>query len=324
MKTPLPCASNMPAQWQSDLETHGYCLIENAIAADDLAAMQKRIFEQAQGEIAAGVAFEDSGPQQKIFDEKGQFVHDAFTAQKGGINQRIWMLVNKGEEFWPLVLNESVASLCSHILGNDYLLSSLSANIAKSGGVPMDLHTDQWWMPGPERRGTHIRSGALTRKAPQRPSADEAAPNYIAPAVAVNVIYMLSDFSDENGGTRIVPGSHLDGRQPYQNAYDDVPHIALTGKAGTAAVMDARLWHGTGTNRTHAPRYGVMAFFCAPQFRQQENFVAGLLPELQSKAPSRLLDLLGFKPWGGYGRIESPAEEYIRPGMAIGVLKPKT
>lgn len=321
----LPKACREPEKWRADLDTHGYCLIENAIAPQDLDAVQRRLAEQALGEIEAGVAFEDSGPQQKIFDEKGQFIAGAFTAEKGGINQRVWMLVNKGEEFWPLALNEDISLLCGHVIGPDCLLSSMSANIAKPGGVPMDLHTDQWWMPAPELRdATRNRPGALKRTPPPPPPAGSAEPQSIAPAVAVNVIYMVSDFTDENGGTRILPGSHLKGRQPPQQAYDDVAHIALTGKAGTAAVMDARLWHGTGPNRANAPRYGVMAFFCAPQFRQQENFVVGLLPELRERAPKRLLELLGFKPWGGYGRIESPAAEFIRADMAVGRLTPKS
>ena len=45
------------------------------------------------------------------------------------------------------------SELVGHILGQDFILSTHSANIAKPGGVRMGLHTDQWWMPQPVKPG---------------------------------------------------------------------------------------------------------------------------------------------------------------------------
>ena len=69
-----------------------------------------------------------------------------------------------------------------------------------------------------------------------------------------NTVWMLDDFTPENGATRMVPGSHRWGRRP-QDVLDDpmAPHpdeVLLTGKAGSVAVMNAHMWHGGTANRT--------------------------------------------------------------------------
>ena len=78
----------------------------------------------------------------------------------------------------------------------------------------------------------------------------------IAPAVVVNVMWMLVDFTAENGGTRLVPRSHLTGRHPDKGLDKDVEPIAAEGPAGTAMVFDGRMWHGTGANVSDGPRLG--------------------------------------------------------------------
>ena len=50
----------------------------------------------------------------------------------------------------------------------NYLLSSYGANIAKPGGIAMNLHTDQWWMPEPIHRNPNpVPAGSLTRELEQ-------------------------------------------------------------------------------------------------------------------------------------------------------------
>ncbi len=55
---------------------------------------------------------------------------------------------------------------------------------------------------------------------------------------------MLSDFTAENGGTRLVPRNHLLGQQPDADQERDVEAVAAEGPAGTALVLDGRTWHG--------------------------------------------------------------------------------
>ncbi len=307
----LPKATSNIQQAKSDIDEFGFCLIDNALEPAVVDAALKRLIEQAAAEMDQGAAFEDGGPKQQwgaFKDGKGRLRQQAYTAAAGGVNQRVWMLVNKGQIFCQILFNESVRAVVDHVLGEDYLLSSYSANIAKPGGVAMNLHTDQWWMPHPTNRGpSPVPVGSITRERPNL--AGEDPPAMIAPCVCVNVMWMLNDFSAENGGTRFVPGSHLRGHPPGPMDNDET--VSAEGVAGTAMVFDGRLWHGTGANISSENRYGLLSTFCGPQFRPQENFTIGARSELLAEASPGLLALLGFKVWSGYGRVESPVAEYV-------------
>ena len=187
-------------------------------------------------------------------------------------NQRVWNLVNKGKVFRDLMLHPVVEAVMSHLLGPDYLLSSFTANIARKGGDQMVMHTDQ------------IYVGFWTN----------------VPMVA-NIAWMLDDFTDENGGTRLMPKTHLEASMP--TSWDS---IAGEGKAGSVLVFDGRLWHGTGANRTDQPRHALLSYHCRPFIRQQENFMLALDPDVVKAERPALLNRLGFAPWAGLGRVESP------------------
>ena len=320
----LPRLTDDLAVAKANIERFGYCLLKEALSPDQVAAMRGRLVEQAAAERQRGAAYEDGGPDQNwgsFRDETGRVRPDAFTAAAGGVNQRLWMLINKGRVFHQVLFQERVREVIGHVLGEEYLLSSFTANIAKAGGVEMDLHTDQWWMPSPTRPGRRaLPVGSITR---ERSGVDgQSDPRMIAPAAAVNVLWMLVDFTAGNGGTRVVPGSHLFGRQPDKGC--NMEAVAAEGPAGTALMIDARIWHGTGANVTGGQRLALLTTFCGPQFRPQENLTVGTSPEVLREASPELLALLGFKVWNAYGRIENPAVEFISPGeSSLGELRPE-
>jgi ectoine hydroxylase-related dioxygenase (phytanoyl-CoA dioxygenase family) len=192
---------------------------------------------------------------------------------EGAPNQRVWNLVNKGRVFRELLTNSTVLELMEHLLGPNVLLFSITANIACRGGEEQGLHGDQVFAP----------------------------PDIGYPLVA-NCLWMLDAFTHENGATRVVPGSHLARQWP---ADDQVAAcIPATGPEGTAMIWDGRLWHGTGANRTDAPRHGILAAYCRPFIRPQENHTVSLSPEVLSACSSEMLALLGFAPWMGIGMID--------------------
>ncbi len=305
-KNDLPQPTTDPNLAKAHLDEFGYCLLANALSPKQVEALRTRLVEQAAAEKQQGFAFEDGGKE-----------------KSSGINQRVWMLINKGKIFHEPLLHKDVHELIRHVLGEQYLLSCYTANIAKPGGVAMNLHTDQWWMPPPTRRDrSPLPVGSITRE--QRDVDDAGPPSMIAPAVVVNVMWMLVDFTAENGGTRLVPRSHLTGRHPDKELDRDVEPIAAEGTAGTAMVFDGRMWHGTGANVSDGPRLGVLSTFCGPQFRTQENLTVGTSKEILDNAPPELLALLGFKVWNAYGRIESPAVDFISPDeTSLGELHPE-
>ncbi len=194
----------------------------------------------------------------------------------GGANQRVWNLVSKGEVFRELLTRPLVRELAGHVLEGDYCLSSHTANIAGPGGEPMVLHSDQGY-----------------------------APRTVPFALAMNVMWMLCDFTDDNGATRVVPGSHRLAREPDRDAY--ARSLPGTGPAGTALIFDGRIWHGTGANTTaDAYRWGVLTYFVRPWVRPQENYTLSTHPDVLRDASPELLGLLGLRVWRTLGGVQGP------------------
>ena len=328
-QTPKPTRDQ--GQAVSDLRAFGYCIIEDALDAQTLEAVRNRLVEQAEAEIESGVAFEDQGPNQinrmaspDHTMQYDQIPEDEFSVNKGGINQRVWMLVNKGEVFRNLVTDPFMTPLIEFLLGKDFLLSTLSANIAKPGGVEMGLHTDQWWMPRPsQRKEQHIAPGNI-RRGEYYGASNGNLNESVNPPCACNIMYCLNDFTEINGATRIVPKSHLTGLQPPPDIPHTVGSIAAEAKAGSAIVFEGRLWHGTGANKSNGNRLGLLATYCGPQFRTQENYTLGVDPAVLEKASPKLLARLGFKIWNAYGRTGDPTKGYVHnANQILGEMRPK-
>ncbi|HTO71056.1 MAG TPA: phytanoyl-CoA dioxygenase family protein [Myxococcota bacterium] len=184
-------------------------------------------------------------------------------------NQRVWNLLSRDSLFADLAEHPSALRLLRAFLGWPMLLSNISANITGPGGGEMILHADQIYMPQPW-------SGVQ----------------------GMNVGWCVDRFSDENGATRVVPGSHELNRLPTdaEMSRDTVP---LEAPAGTMVVMEGRLWHKTGNNRTQSERRAaIFGFYTLPIYRTQENWFLSLNPTVHRFASDTLLTLLGYKAEG--------------------------
>lgn len=78
----------------------------------------------------------------------------------------------------------------------------------------------------------------------------------------LTTLWMLTDFTSENGGTLIVSGSHRTNDNPTGGV--GVPpfepyatEVCVTGKSGSVVVCDSRLWHAAGANRSDTSRVGL-------------------------------------------------------------------
>jgi len=305
------------SQAKRDLDQYGLCIVPDVLTGDALEVARNRLVVQAAAEERDCLDFRDGGPDQPLLDDFGQIKAGAFSTANGGVNQRLWMLVNKGECFRDMVVHPLVDELIGHILGPRFILSTHSANIAKAGGKRMGLHTDQWWMPQPVVAGVAPGSDQVRPSEISRIPASQALnpdPTLgIAPAVVANTMWMLSDFTIQNGATEFVSGTHLSGAQPHPAKQANYPIEQMVAPAGSLAIFDGRLWHGTGAHTAGEDRLGVLATFCAPQFRQQENQVLGLDRDLWNVLSDKMKERLGFKPWNAYGRLESPADLWVDP-----------
>jgi ectoine hydroxylase-related dioxygenase (phytanoyl-CoA dioxygenase family) len=183
--------------------------------------------------------------------------------------RRLANLVNKGEVFRRAIALPRVLDGVRHVLGADAKLSSLNARSAdphSEDGQP--LHVDMSALP--DERGYWV----------------------------CNTVWLLDDFTTENGATRMVPGSHTWGQRPQDVLADPMaPHpdeILLTGKAGSIAVMNSHLWHGGTANRTGAPRLAMHAFYCRRDKPQQQYQKQLLDADVQANLSAELRDLLAI------------------------------
>ena len=176
--------------------------------------------------------------------------------QEAGTN-RLSNLVDKGEIFEICFTHPRVLAAMRHVLGPDFRLSSLNGRAALPGQGLQGLHAD--WGTGVEPDDYYV----------------------------CNSIWLLSDFTEQNGATRVVPGSNRSGQHP-KDALDDptAPHpeeVILTAPAGTVVVFNSHTWHGGTLNRSDEPRYGLHSYFTRRDQRQQTAQKALLSEETKAR-----------------------------------------
>ncbi len=183
--------------------------------------------------------------------------------------RRLANLVDKGDVFGRAVSLPGVVEAVRRVLGPEIKLSSLNARSAdpySDEGQP--LHVDMGAVP--DERGYWV----------------------------CNTVWLLDDFTAENGATRLVPGSHRWGTRPQDVLADTMAahpdERLLIAPAGSIAVMNAHLWHGGTANRTAAPRLAMHAFYCRRDKPQQQYQKKLLRPETQATLDAGLRDLLAL------------------------------
>lgn len=95
-----------------------------------------------------------------------------------------------------------------------------------------------------------------------------------------NSIWLLDDFSEANGATRIVPGTHLNGKLPQDELEDPwakhPDQVLIEAPAGTVVIFNSHTWHGGTTNTTDLPRRAIHSYFCRrdqPQQIDQQRYI---------------------------------------------------
>lgn len=126
-----------------------------------------------------------------------------------------------------------------------------------------------------------------------------------------NTIWALTDFTEENGATRVVPGSvgWDDDRRP-----DDAEKTQAVMEAGSVLLYTGSVIHGGGENRSAAPRTGINITYCLAWLRTEENQYLSCPPEIAAELDDELQELLGYT-MGNYalGYYSDPHE--IRDGL---------
>jgi ectoine hydroxylase-related dioxygenase (phytanoyl-CoA dioxygenase family) len=201
-------------------------------------------------------------------------------AQKTPSGQNINCCINKGQCFEGFIEHEPslvqggplVEQLVTEALGVNWICTSLIAAISSKGGVPQALHQDQ--------------SNALDARSP----------------MTVNILTAITDVDDSNGGTLVIPGSHLvisEAMRKNKPVGILPPAINIDAEAGTMVITDGRLLHGTGINHTDNPRIVMLNGMQKPWMRQQENWMLSVSPEVLKRASPKLLQRMGYQATNG-------------------------
>jgi len=207
--------------------------------------------------------------QLKPHIEAAPFGHTDFL---GARTKRLGALFRRSNAARELVIHPTVMALCDRLL-----LPHCARYQLNFSGI---MHLE----PGAEAQTLH-RDGVLYPMLHPHPP-------MIMPAM-----WALTDFTAENGGTQVVPGSHMweHDREPYE---DEVMNAEMP--AGSVLVYTGGTYHGGGRNRSNTVRTGMALQYSLGWLRQEENQYLANPPEVAKPYPERLQRLIGYDYGGPY------------------------
>ncbi len=200
--------------------------------------------------------------------ERELAVTPAGNSFEGHDTLRVYNLLVHGDVFARVPTHANVLPVVEGVLDPGCLLSSLSSIAIGPGETAQPIHADDQLIPLPKPH----------------------------PPVVCNTMWALTDFTEPNGATRLVPGTHLQDSPDFGRHYDSVP--AAMGK-GSVLVWHGSLWHGGGANATDERRVGIACNYCAGYVRQQENQQLGIPRAVAERFDERLARLCGYGIYSG-------------------------
>jgi ectoine hydroxylase-related dioxygenase (phytanoyl-CoA dioxygenase family) len=188
---------------------------------------------------------------------------------EGGRTVRVYNLLALDPLYQAVPVHPNVLPIVDGVLDPGCLVSSLSSISILPGEKAQPIHADDQLLPLPK---PHV------------------------PTVC-NTMWALTDFTEANGATRLIPGTHLSDRSPdYDAPYDS---IAAEMPKGSVLIWNGSLWHGGGANFTDERRIGIAMNYCAGWIRQQENQLLGIPREIAAGFSPRLRQLCGYGIYNG-------------------------
>lgn len=118
--------------------------------------------------------------------------------------------------------------------------------------------------------------------------------------IYTNTLWAVTDYTEEMGATRLVPGSHRLGPDERFTADDTV---AAEMPRGSVIIFSGKLYHGGGENRSTRVRKALDLGFTVGWVRQEENQYLSCPPEVARTLPDELLRLMGYRAVHGYGHV---------------------
>ena len=132
-----------------------------------------------------------------------------------------------------------------------------------------------------------------------------------------STIWALTEFTRDNGATRVVPGSHLwaDGREPLP---EEITHAEM--EATSVLIYSGSVIHGGGRNDTGRIREGLLLHNTLNWLRQEENQYLACPPHIAQHFAPELRRLLGYQAHFSMGFFSPP----FPPGEGGELVSPET
>ena len=214
------------------------------------------------------------------FIDATPFGADKFTGRQ---TKRTGALVARSPACRKLVMNPTVRAAAAQFLSpwSPRIQLHLSQVISIGPGqAAQDIHRDKWaW-------GTHLK---------------DIEPQF-------NTIWAMTDFTEENGATQVVPGS-LDWPDDRRPKPEEIRQAVMS--RGSVLLYSGTVFHGGGENRSGETRIGMNLTYALGWLRQEENQYLSCPPEIAKDLEPELQDLLGYT-MGSY------ALGYYTPPLAAG------
>ncbi|MEZ5596704.1 MAG: phytanoyl-CoA dioxygenase family protein [Pseudomonadales bacterium] len=236
---------------QAQLARDGFCRIPGVLSATRCRQVRQRLVAAAEESRRRGVP--------TYID----------TLDPNDRNVRVFNLLDLDPVFQELIRHPVALTAVRHVLGDEFLISNFTANIALPGSRSMGLHSDQSLvMPEP-----WIHTWTL------------------------NVIWCLDRVHETNGATRYVPGSHRCTTRAELPANAAGNTSCFEADAGDILLMEGRLWHTSGCNTTaDEERALLFGYYCRDFIRPQVNWNAQLSPATQAALDEPMRAWLGLGP----------------------------
>lgn len=181
---------------------------------------------------------------------------------EGRATQRVYSVLNKTRSCDRIVDHPRVLALLDRLFMPNYLLSMLQVINIEPGEQAQMLHTDDGFYPLPRPRK----------------------------ALGAATIWAIDDFTDDNGATEILAGSHKwADREPA-----DADREPVLMSAGSCVFFPGTLWHGGGANRSQQDRLAVTAQYCEPWLRPQEAFTLSMTRDTVRTVTEDIRRMLGY------------------------------
>ena len=183
---------------------------------------------------------------------------------EGELTQRIYGLPGKLRSADPFIEHPLVLAHLDRQLMSNYLLSQAQIINIKSGSPAQPFHIDDGFYPIPRPR----------------------------PAISLATIFAIDDFTEDNGATVVIPGSHKWGEE--REPSNDDKTIKAVMPAGSCIFFVGNVWHGGGENNSDGDRMALTCQYCEPWARTQENFFLSVTPEMAASVSENIRRMLGY------------------------------